>query len=763
MAREDDINITVPVEINVEKGKKQSDVLFDYIGKLYDNLQKQFMSKGFVDAKQLKQIVKIGKDFYKIGFKTHSRGVLFDEQTLSAISADNVKILKLSAEEIKNIYKQLSKTLDEKTREQLHTEAGGNKKLEEILIKRKKLELRNLAEPSNETKAYKNRASRIRGYDDEIKEIKKVDRELHQKEKLQERLNQKLKEYNALIKDGSFTSAKDVSRMQSKLLSEQTVAEARGLDTSGFGAPIADLQKKKDLYAQIGAELRALMGEQLSKRDQLKLELEGTRERLSALKEEFVQLRASGKDVSALSKEISDTAKEAKKLEKAIKPSWFEKLVNTFKRIGFYRLARDFFRLTINAFKEGIQGLAQFDKTANETMTKLTSSITIIKVSLAQMLLSVVQMFTPAVKDIATAFADVANNIAQAVAKMKGLTKYTKINTDYIKEYGEEVNGALSFDKFEALSGGNNQYEGLFNPNAPVENTAEVESWTNTLTTLKSTLETVWSILKSVWKAVYDLFILIQPLIPALTEVVKIIVTTVGNLINLIYKAGALDEVMKTIIATIVILKATEVVKWFGSFVKIVKKANSWLKTLGDTGIFLKNSLLAIGVAIMSFKAFSGFLDTLEGTPKLIASIATAILGVAIAIFTMKQALKGPAGLIGLGLGLGAIVAGVAGAVESIKGVDYFAKGGIPDKGSLFVAGESGAEFVTKMPSGQTGVTNIAQFKEAMIEALYEASNAGVFGGEAGDVALYLDGAEIARSKRFKSELNRTNSNLKLR
>ena len=90
-----------------------------------------------------------------------------------------------------------------------------------------------------------------------------------------------------------------------------------------------------------------------------------------------------------------------------------------------------------------------------------------------------------------------------------------------------------------------------------------------------------------------------------------------------------------------------------------------------------------------------------------------------------------------------------------------FAEGGRPEQGSLFIAGEAGAELVTTMPSGQTGVTNIAQFKQAMVEAIYECSD--VFQQSGNDVVLNLDGAQIARSRAFKNELNRTNSGLKLR
>ena len=668
MAREDDINITMPIEINVEKGKKQSDVLFDYIEGLYKKLQSQFKSAGIIDPKQLKEIVKIGKSFYKIQFLQSKSGVVPEGDTVYAMMERDASRIKISAEEASKIYKQASKTLDKATRDRIHKEARGNESLEKLLIRREKLILRQKAEGSTETKYYKNLETRVRNLDKQISEETKANRELFKKEKAQEALNQKLKEYKALIQETSFTSAKDVSRMQSKLLSEQTVAGARGLDASGFDAPIADLQKKKDLYAQIGAELRALMGEQLSKRDQLKLELEGTRERLSALKEQFVQLRASGGDVKALSKEISDTAKEAKKLEKAIKPSWFEKLVNTFKRIGFYRLARDFFRLTINAFKEGIQGLAQFDDVANETMSELNSSITVIKMSMAQMLLSIVQMFVPAVKDIATAFAEVANNIGQAVARMRGLSTYTKINTEYMKKYGEEANSALSFDKFEALSGGNDQYEGLFIKDAQVEqNNEAIDSWVAGLKTIKTVLSSVWEIVKTVIKALKNVWDnAIAPNLDTILYAIEFVIDAIGK----------------------IIVGLSKFLVW------LTKNKEVALGIAGVIGVILTS----VGTALMS--------------PRMIAS--------GVALTTLS----------------------VAGFVSTAVGNS------------------------TVNTSGNANLTtglNGSSMKDAMVDALYEASSGGMFNSESGDFVIKLDGAEIARSKRFKAELNRTNSNLNLK
>jgi hypothetical protein len=54
---------------------------------------------------------------------------------------------------------------------------------------------------------------------------------------------------------------------------------------------------------------------------------------------------------------------------------------------------------------------------------------------------------------------------------------------------------------------------------------------------------------------------------------------------------------------------------------------------------------------------------------------------------------------------------------------NYFADGGLPDKGSMFVAGEAGAEIVYNMPSGQSGVANIQQIAQATYSGTMRALN----------------------------------------
>ena len=58
-----------------------------------------------------------------------------------------------------------------------------------------------------------------------------------------------------------------------------------------------------------------------------------------------------------------------------------------------------------------------------------------------------------------------------------------------------------------------------------------------------------------------------------------------------------------------------------------------------------------------------------------------------------------------------------------INHIPEYANGGLPDKGTMFVAGEAGAEMVYNMPSGQRGVANIQQIAQATYSGTMRALN----------------------------------------
>lgn len=71
----------------------------------------------------------------------------------------------------------------------------------------------------------------------------------------------------------------------------------------------------------------------------------------------------------------------------------------------------------------------------------------------------------------------------------------------------------------------------------------------------------------------------------------------------------------------------------------------------------------------------------------------------------------------------------------------FFADGGLPDKGTVFMAGEAGAEMVYNMPNGQSGVANVQQIEQAMYNALVAHDRTTAV--KDATIRVYLDGEEI--------------------
>ena len=90
---------------------------------------------------------------------------------------------------------------------------------------------------------------------------------------------------------------------------------------------------------------------------------------------------------------------------------------------------------------------------------------------------------------------------------------------------------------------------------------------------------------------------------------------------------------------------------------------------------------------------------------------------------------------------------------EVVRGAEIgaWASGGMPETGSLFVAGEAGAELVTNMGNGRTGVTNVEQMEAAVangntnvVNAVYAMANMIVKAVNEIDPDITLDGESLA-------------------
>ena len=194
--------------------------------------------------------------------------------------------------------------------------------------------------------------------------------------------------------------------------------------------------------------------------------------------------------------------------------------------------------------------------------------------------------------------------------------------------------------------------------------------------------------------------------------------------------------------------KATEIAeKWTALFVgedgELTEKAEnllSTLKTIGVTfGIIFGAKLLSnitkflispIGYASVAVMALVGvFLKLAEAWDKMskgeqvisvLAGITAATVGLLVGI---KALTLGLPTAIALGAATTAAIMGASMGIMNLINPDLFANGGMPDKGSLFVAGEAGAEMVYNTPNGQSGVANISQIAQADYSGTRQALN----------------------------------------
>ena len=90
--------------------------------------------------------------------------------------------------------------------------------------------------------------------------------------------------------------------------------------------------------------------------------------------------------------------------------------------------------------------------------------------------------------------------------------------------------------------------------------------------------------------------------------------------------------------------------------------------------------------------------------------------------------------------------------------VDWYAKGGFPDAGDLFIANENGAEMVGSM-NGRTAVANQQEITDGIREGVYDAMVSALGNGKL-TANVYLDGKQISGTvvSNINSETRRTGS-----
>lgn len=597
-------------------------------------------------------------------------------------------------------------------------------------------------------------ATSLKEYDDVIKKSTKESLYLRQVSALSKRFE-------------SAKSARNKGALDSLLssISEQKkFGENQGFATGGLETLKKDVEKYKTDFEKVEAILERISSKSGGYFEKQKKKLDETNKKLAEAKLKLEKYVATGEDTRFVEREIKRLNKELSKLGKQPPLTGIQKFINTIKRVGFYRVARNLFRFIEAGFGSASKNLLEIDDGVNKTMSSLATSADKISSSFAMILLPALSVIEPMVTSFADRLVEVANGISEARAQMQGLSTYTKISEEYMKDLREASN-SLPFDKFNALSnGGLSPYK-----KATVDPNKDLSVYKGYIDIIQKTSSNVVDIIFDIFEIAKRLFDIISPhideilqfignLVVILTKVVLTITDIIVKVISWLDENGLLEASIYGILAVLLAVKAVGIVSslikiatWIGKIIGFITMASSAIKILATILSGVLSLVWNVINLFSTFKDMSAFDDSTTGAQKFLVVLKNIVsmLGV---IMSLAGIVTGNPFLIAGGVG-----AGIVGST-----IKTYADGGLVDKGDLFIANEAGPELVYSGPNNSSSVMNIAQFKQAQIEALFSWWETAKYDLPEG-TSISIDGADIANSKRFVSALNRKNTGLNLR
>lgn len=461
----------------------------------------------------------------------------------------------------------------------------------------------------------------------------------------------------------------------------------------------------------------------------------------------------TGFSSEVLQNELAKLREELGQQEKATKKATngFKRFIKSIGRIALYRAIRRALQLITQSITETIQEFAKLDDNVNATMSKITSSLQVIKLSFGATFLPLLEAIEPIISSIAIKFADFANLISQATAK--GET-YWAINAKAIKDYREQLQkttGTLAgFDKFNSLNAKDDssiffEEREILKENKAVKETSKIiDGIKNALGGLVTVLEFIGEHLELVAIAIggivaFKLISKVSTLISTISGLGSVLSVLSAHPIILI--VGAIAAVLTYLYATNEDFRES-----INNLLKALSPLLSLLTDLFNTVLepILKNitDLVNNFIAPLATTIIKNLTNQIDRTTKVLSPIINILKRVFEWISKISDAISSVSNSIFSKIfgGVGSFFGKIGSGIGKIFG---FADGGLPDRGTMFIAGEAGAEVVYNTPSGQSGVANINQLKSAFYQALVEwgsTSNNNI------TLNIELDGEQVYRS-----------------
>ena len=380
------------------------------------------------------------------------------------------------------------------------------------------------------------------------------------------------------------------------------------------------------------------------------------------------------KSVGDVIKKLGDREDKEEKKKKA--SGYVGKLGKAIVRVAIYRAIRAAIKGIVQTITNGLQSFAEFSPKFEQTMTALTSAGRNFKMSFTAAFAPILESIAPALIQIVNSFTQLNNKLAETIAYLKGAGEYTKVNTEYQEQYNKAVN-LLPFDKFNVLQ--QSSYGGFEKAAVDTEkmakNAPKLEKINAVITSFKEALKAVVAALGKAWEYIKSIFgeygDVILTVMKASIDFSKLLWQTLGSLLNVVKVILNLDFSKSIIYTSLTLLS--------GVLTTIVGIAKTFLDILNS---ILNRDFSGFGERVKSYFNF-GFTKNLWDRGRRGGFI--------------KDFLKWK------------------------FHIGTYATGGLPDTGSLFLAGERGAELVTNVGSSQSAVMNMQQLQQAIYGGMVSA------------------------------------------
>lgn len=380
------------------------------------------------------------------------------------------------------------------------------------------------------------------------------------------------------------------------------------------------------------------------------------------------------KSVGEVIKKLGDREDKEEKKKKA--SGFVGKLGKAIVRVAVYRAIRAAIKSIVQTIRQGLQAFAEFSPKFEQTMTALTSAGRNFKMSFTAAFAPILESIAPALIQIVNSFTQLNNKLTETIAYLKGAGEYTKVNTEYQEQYNKAVN-LLPFDKFNVLQ--QSSYGGFEKAAVDTEkmakNAPKLEKIKAVITSFKEALKAAVSALGKAW------------------EYIKSIFGEYGDVILTVMKAS--------------INFGKQLWETLGALINAIK--------------VILNLDFSKSIIYSSLAVFAGILTTIVGIAKTFLDILKSILTLDFSGFGERVKGYFNYGFTKNLWNRGGRGRGIKNFFKGLFNIGTYAMGGLPDTGSLFLAGERGAELVTNVGSGQSAVMNMQQLQQAIYGGMVSA------------------------------------------